>query len=360
MAEDSEQDKSERATPFKLSKAREKGSVARGSDLSYLTGLAAILSFGWASGTSFADNLAQDARQTLASAAGLEGDPSAVLPLAGRATAQLVASVGGMLATVFLVVLFFEVLQTEIIFSAVPLKLDFSRLNPATNLKRLISLRVLIETAKNLLKLTVYGTIAYLVISDAYIALVPTVWDAGRLGAAMAHAAGRLLILFMAAALLFALADQLIVRRDFGKKMRMSRRELRRENRDREGDPRIKQRRRQLHREFAKTSQSLRGVRGADVLITNPRHFAVGLRYAPDAMSAPQIVALGIDHVALRLRRVAFIYGITILEDPPLARALHGGGVLDREIPSVLYQPVADVYLELRRRQAAVTGVSDD
>ncbi len=358
--EDSEQNKSEQATPFKLTKAREKGSVARGTDLSFLTGLAAALAFAWTTGGSFAETVMHGARQTLASASGSSGDPASLGMLIAQAAGGMVAPIGMLIATIFIVVLFFEVLQTGLIFSAAPLKPDFSRLNPANNLKRLVSMRVLLETAKNVVKLTAYATIAYLVISNAYASLVPAVWDGSRLGVAMAQAGGRLLAGFMLAALVFALIDQLIVRRDFGKKMRMSRREVRRESRDREGDPRIKQRRKQLHREFTKSSQSMRNVRGADVLVTNPSHFAVALRYDSAVMDAPRVVSLGANQLALRLKSLAFFYGVTIVEDPPLARALFRSSHLDQEVPAPLYQPVADVYLRLRRtRTGAPAGERD-
>ena len=98
---------------------------------------------------------------------------------------------------------------------------------------------------------------------------------------------------------------------------------------------------------FEKLSQSLRGVRSADVLITNPVHYAVALRYEAGRMEAPTVVARGAHHVALRLRRLAFSYGVAIVENPPLARALYRCD-LDREIPDALFAPVAQVYRGLQ------------
>src|SRR5262249_26525415 len=143
---------------------------------------------------------------------------------------------------------------------------------------------------KTLLKFGAYVTLAGLVIRDV-VSEAASLTDGARLAEALGRVGLHLVLLCLGAALAFAVLDQIIARRDFGKKMRMSRREVRREHRDREGDARLKQRRKELHKEFARSSQSLRGVRGADVLITNPTHFAVALRYAPSTMAAPTIVS---------------------------------------------------------------------
>ena len=119
---------------------------------------------------------------------------------------------------------------------------------------------MLIETAKNIVKLAVYATLAFMVIRFAQTTALAWITDAERLAGSIQQLVLRLLAFFVAAAALFKVIDQLIVRGDFQKKMRMSRREVRRESRDREGEPRIKQKRRRLHREFAKLSQSLRHI----------------------------------------------------------------------------------------------------
>ena len=105
--------------------------------------------------------------------------------------------------------------------------------------------------------------------------------------------------------------------------MRMSRRELRREHRDREGEPRQKQKRKQLHAEFVQASQSLRGVKGADVVVTNPTHYAVALRYDAASMAAPAVVSRGAGDLALRIKQLAFRHNVVVIEDKALARALY-------------------------------------
>lgn len=159
---------------------------------------------------------------------------------------------------------------------------------------------------------------------------------------------------------MFAAVDQIIVRRQFLTKMRMSRREVRKEAKDREGEPRLKQKRKQLHREFTRASESLRNLRNADVLVTNPDHLAVGLRYQAQQMSAPQIVALGVDHLAQRLKRLAFCYGIPIIEDRALARQLYRPSALNRTIPETCYSKVAEIYNALRRSELKVEAETSD
>jgi flagellar biosynthesis protein FlhB len=357
---DSEQDKSEQPTHYKLLRSREKGVVARGMDLGFLTGLSAFLGFVWIVGPALATAIALAGRRALTLGPALSDDRNAPLAAAAMLFAPAMRLIVFLLATVFIVVLLFEIVQTGLVFSGHALKPDFSKLNPANGLKRLLSLRLLIETFKNVLKLVVYTTIAFLIIRSAIQSVVPSIGNGGVLSAAIERLGLLLLAAFVLGAVLFAVVDQLIVRRQFLKKMRMSRREVRREARDREGDPRLKQRRKQLHREFVKANESLRNIRTADLLVANPDHIAVGLQYRAQTMDAPLIVSLGTNDLAQRLKRLAFLYGIPILEDRALARALFHRSALNRPIPERCYQRVADIYIGLRRQHRAVEGDRQD
>jgi len=349
----SETDKSELPTPYKLQQARRKGQVARGMDLGFLTGLAAFSAYVWFFGADMAGDLANLARTTIAAAPGVTGTQHGLLALAGKMLQGAARPLLLLAGAVFLAVLVFEIIQTGgLLFSTEPLRFDLNRLNPAQGLKRLFSVRLLIETGKNILKMVVYGALAWMVVTAAVEVGTPAVTDAGALASGMRRDAFRMLALFVAAAVGFAILDQLIARRDFTKKMRMSRRDVRRESRDREGEPRQKQKRKQLHREFVKASESLRNIKGADVLVTNPTHYAVALRYDPRTMDAPMVVSRGAHRFALRLRRMAFLYGVVIVREPALARALYRCEI-NRPAPEVLYRPLADLYRALRARRAA-------
>ena len=350
MSEGGEQDKSELPTSYKLERARREGSVARGTDLGFVSMLAALCAALWLAG----DRLVATVKHS--TAVGLSAADADLAGLAGlRAlTDQLVHPVGAallpVLGGIFAVVLALEFIQTGPVFSTRAFRLDFNRLNPAAGLKRLFSVRLLIETAKGVLKLGLYGAIIGLLAMEAMRA-APLITDAGRLAATIGASALKLIGFAAAAAAAIALLDQLTSRRQFLKKMRMSRREVKREHRDREGDPRLKQRRKELHGQFSRASQSLKGIRGADLVVVNPVHFAVALRYRPEIADAPIVVSRGSHAFALRLRRLAFAYGTPVIVDPPLARRLFRQSALNRPIPEDLFRPVADHYTALRRNQ---------
>lgn len=349
MSEGAEQDKSELPTSFRLDRARREGTVARGMDLGFLAVLVGVTGLAWFAGARLIQaSMAASATGLAATSASIAGLPGVVV-LIGQMMEPVISVLLPMMAGLFAVVAAVEFLQTGPVFSTKALRFDFSRLNPATGLKRLFSVRMLIETAKGVLKLALYSAVAGLVIFEA-LKQAATLTDAGRLGAVMGVMLLKLFAWAAGAAAVIAILDQLTARREFLKKMRMSRREVKREHRDREGDSRLKQRRKELHGQFAKTSQSLRGIRGADLVIVNPVHFAVALRYQPEVMDAPLVVSRGSHAVALRLRRLAFAYGVPVIVDPPLARKLFQGSALHRPIPDTLFRPVADIYLGLRRR----------
>lgn len=343
-----EQDKSEQATPFKLKKAREKGQVARGMDLGFLVGLAVLLLYLWIAGPGLGNDIARASRDAIVSAPSVAGGPGELFALTGHVFAAVLKPLLIFFAGLFATSLLFEVVQVGVVFSAQPLKPDFSRLNPAKGLKRVFSKRMLVETLKNVLKLGVYSAVAWLCARQALDAYFARVGDGAGLALAMFAGGLKLLAWFVLAALCFAALDQLLVRREFGRNMRMSRRELRREHRDREGEPRQKQKRKQLHAEFVKASQSLRGVKGADVVITNPTHYAIALRYDAAEMAAPQIVSRGAGDLARRIKQLAFRCNVIVVEDKALARALYRRAALDAPVPEAFYREVAAVYNRVR------------
>jgi flagellar biosynthesis protein FlhB len=342
--DETELDKSELATPFKLKRAREKGTVARGIDLGFFAVLAAFVAYVWLVGSQAAFALARLAGATLGSAGRDTDAPGVLMAQTSGLFSAVVSPMLVLGGTVFAVVLLVEFVQVGPVFSFQVLKPDFSRINPGKGLKRLFSWRLMIEAAKSILKLGVYGTITWLVIRAATQVDVRAILDGRQLTSALANEGFRLLIFFTLAALIFATGDQILSRREFAKKMRMSRRELKREHRDREGDQRFKAKRKEFHSEFMKMAASLRNARGADVILTNPTHYAVALRYVPDKMDAPMIVSRGAGALAERIRRIGFTYQVTILQDAALARALFRTRVLEGEIPDHLFQPVADLY----------------
>jgi flagellar biosynthetic protein FlhB len=356
MAGEMEHDKSEEPTPFKLMRARRKGTVARGMDLGFLTALSAFFGYAWILGPSVGHKLSHAVQIAFVGGPQLADSRDALLQAAMVVLSSAVAPIALLAGCVFAIVLLFELLQTGFVFSGEPLKPNFSKLNPAQGLKRIFSLRLLIETGKQILKLCSYTTVGYLIIRAAVQTDSAGVTDAASLAAAMAHVFFKLLGAFLLLAVVFAALDQMIVRRDFLKRMRMSRREMRQEMRDREGEPRLKQKRKQLHAGFVKASQSIRGMRKADVLITNPTHVAIALHYDRRTMTAPLVVSTGTDRFAQRLKRMAFIYGVPVFEKPELARELLRTSALNRPIPGPSFQAVAAIYNTISKKKAALAA----
>lgn len=350
IMEESETDKTEQATPFKLDRSRKKGVVARGADLGLMAASGTALAYFWIGGAHFAGALAQGSRGAFRDGIALADSPLALLSTAERLVWFVVSPLLLLFALIFASVLIAEIVQTGGVFSTTPLTPDFSRLNPANGIKRVFSVRALVEAGKNLLKMAVYTLIAALVIQAVLKTRTSGLSDAQSVLGVLRASGLRLLAAFVLAAMAFAVLDQIIARRTFLGRMRMSRRELRREAREREGEPRIRQKRRQLHRQLALASQSLRNLRKADVLITNPDHVALALRYDARTMIAPTVVSIGTNHIAQRYKRLALIYGIPVVENRALARQLYRKAALNQVIPPDSYQGVAAVYNALRAR----------
>lgn len=351
MAEGGEElDKSETATPFKLDRARRKGMVARGTDLGFLSTLVGFAIVAQLFGSALAESMRSM----------LERSFTATIPMA-REVAWVSAATGSEARAIALVtllpvtVLIFVCVVIEIVqirgfvFSTAPLKPDFSRLNPAKGMKRLFSLRMLKELAKSLLKFAVYTAGAFLLLSSTFETAALNASDGRRLAGELTTAAGRLLILFIVLAAAMALVDQLLSRGEFARQMRMSRREVTREVREREGEPRQKRQRKQIMAEILKQAAAAAQIKGADVLIVNPTHYAVALRYRAEDGDAPVIRARGRNAFAHRMRKVAEREGIVIVRNPRLARALFHEGQVGRAIGQAHFVAVADIYIMLRR-----------
>ncbi len=239
MAEQQEQNRSEEPTPFKLKRAREKGMVARSVELGFLGSLAALALFGVIAGNALVQKFAVMMRTALSAGVERAGEPEQARAMVGEvywAAFQPLLLLGG---TIITVVIFLEILQLRgLVFSAHPLKPDFSRLNPAKGIKRLFSTRLLKETLKTILKAVVYGVAAWLVLRDSASRYAEAASDGEQLAGAFAAAGLRLIFVFAGIAVFFVIVDQVLVRGEFLKQMRMSRREVTREAKEREGDPR--------------------------------------------------------------------------------------------------------------------------
>jgi flagellar biosynthetic protein FlhB len=341
--QDREQDRTEQATPFKLEESRKRGEVQRSIEVaSFMLVLGLLLALLLCGGTVW-ERLCRTATALFEAAPA--GDLAALVGLCVRGCLELTLPFA---AAGMVLVLLGGLLQTGPIFTFQPLQPRFERIDPLKGFRKLFGKRILFEAIKSTVKVTLLGGVAYLFFSRNWPRLVvdATTADAGPL-IAIARLGIALLERLAVALLVIAVLDVVFVRWQYRRQMMMSRRELKEEIRRREGDPRVRARQRELQREGRKQSKSLAQVRDADVLITNPDHVGVALRYDRAQMSAPHIVAKGAGLWVLRMRLLAWRYSVPVREQRLLARHLFRHGAIDRPIPPESYIEVARLYADL-------------
>jgi flagellar biosynthesis protein FlhB len=339
-----EQDRTEQATPFKLEESKKRGEVARSTEVSTFALAAALLIVLLSGGAAAWESVCRSSEALFLQAASSD-DILAPLGQFVHAWLSITLPVGlvGIGAAIAA-----NILQTGPVFSFDPLTPRFERINPIAGLRRLFTRKLLIDTGKSILKLIVLGAVLYLFFKATWQALGAVIGASpeGQLQF-LARRGSKLLLQLVLTLLVLALIDWVLVRLQFRRQMMMSRHEVKEETRRREGDPYIRARLRELQRENLKQSRSLGRIPESDVLITNPDHIAIALRYVRGEMNAPHVIAKGTDLWVERMRTVARLHGIPILERRGLARQLWRHGAVDRPIPTEAYVDVARLYAEL-------------
>ena len=223
------------------------------------------------------------------------------------------------------------------------IKPEFSKISIFKGFKRLFSMRSVVELLKGVIKLVVVGIVTYVLMKPYFSGIEHTVNQTMTVllediyTLTVKVLSGIVIILFF-----MAIADLLYQRWEFNKQMRMTKQEVKDEYKQTEGDPYIKGKLKQMRMDKARI-RMMANVPKADVIITNPTHFAIALKYDPDTSDAPVVIAKGVDELALRIREVAKEHDIIIYENPPLARSLYDLVDLDESIPQELYKAVAEV-----------------
>ncbi|GHB10184.1 flagellar biosynthesis protein FlhB [Salinicola rhizosphaerae] len=359
MAEqnDSDQEKTEPATARRLEKAREEGQVARSRELATFLLLASGVLGLWTLGGHLYDELGLVMEQAFIFDRSLAFDSARMLShiwTLGQRT--LIA-----LLPLFLLFAVAAILGPTLLggwlISAKSLKPQFSKLNPLKGLKRQFSTQALAELAKAIAKSVLVGGVGVVYLwshRDTLVALMEMPIQQALATAMRLAAVGcALIVTSMIVVILIDVPYQLW---SHHKKLRMSREDIRQEHKESEGDPHVKGRIRSQQQAMARR-RMMSKVPTADVIVTNPTHYAVALSYDQDAMSAPRVVAKGADHVAAKIRELGDEADVPRLEAPPLARALYHHVDLDQEIPGDLYTAVAEVLAwAFRLKQIAVEG----
>jgi flagellar biosynthesis protein FlhB len=349
-----EKDKTEQATPFKLQEAKRRGQVAKSLDFNSFFIIAGALGvlYGW--GDTFLRQGLLLLRGVLAQAG------TAVFDVPHLMTwfTAIALGVGALMAPVFATFVILMVganlIQTGPVFTTYPLKPDPQRINPVAGFKRVFSRRMLFEGVKSVIKLFLFGFTAYLVIMNLLPGLLALIHiDPRAYAPLLLGEVAQLVFKLAMMVLIVAAIDFAYTRWDFGKRMMMSRRDIKEEVKRREGDPQVRAKLRELQREAAKRARSVSRVPEADVLITNPTHFAVALCYEQGWMAAPVLVAKGANAVALEMRRAAERHGIPVYERPALARQVFREVEIDEPISAGTFAEIARVYADVyaRRRE---------
>ena len=343
MAEDSDLEKTEPASARKLEQAREEGDVPRSRELATCT----ILLAGGLGLMFTGEGMVRRLNNMLTSGLSFDRerafDFDLLLMNLGVSAVDVLISMAPFAGLLILVALGSPMLIGGWLFTAKSLMPNFGRLNPMSGLGNMFSVRALVELAKAIGKTLLVGTISWMVISSQIEPMLALSTE--PLASGSAHLGHLLLTGFISIVcglVVIALIDVPYVLWQYASKLKMTREEVRQESKESDGDPQVKARMRQMQREMAKR-RMMSEVPTADVVVTNPTHYAVALKYTEGKMRAPKVVAKGADEIAAKIREIAAENKVALLEAPPLARALYRHAELGDEIPAALYTAVAEV-----------------
>lgn len=346
-------EKTEEATPHKRQEVRKKGQVAKSGEIG--TALAIFVGF-------YTINVVFDSSVTrvgnlirffLQDVSQWNGSLEQVMSFFQIIVREGLSILLPIFASLLLVGVISQLAQVGLMFNTETIRPQFSRINPLEGFKRIFSKRAIVDLIKSSLKVMLVSYIAYNLLQEAFIWL-PTISQME-----MEHAVELISELVFSLAqtigmvlLIIAAIDYFYQRREFTKNIMMSKEEIKEEYKQMEGDPQIKSRIRRKQRELA-SRRMMEAIPTADVVITNPTHFAIVLSYKAEAMSAPEVVAKGAGAIAVRIKEVATEHEVPMVENPPLARALYKAVEIGQQIPADLYPAVAEVLAfvyQLRRR----------
>lgn len=357
MAEENDAaSKTEEPTPRKLEKAREKGDVPKTSDLAPLAAMVAAATVVALAGGTLSRNLAAallpfiahpEAMQ-LAGGGGVGVARQAIMAAAPALAAVLLAAAAAGAAG--------NLIQHGLMYTPEKLKPSWNKLSPMAGLKRMFGVDGLVQFLKSVLKIIIVGFIAWLVLKPHIHKLQNlSALDPAAILPLTSDILRRLVFAVAGFLLVITGADYLWQRYRFMQRMRMSKEETKEEFKQSDGDPHVKARQRQIRHERARR-RMMQAVPSATVVVMNPTHYAVALRYEAGESGAPMCVAKGLDAVALKIREIAEGAGVPVIEDPPLARALYAAVDIDDVIPAAHYEAVAKIIgfiLSGRTRSAA-------
>ena len=351
-------DKTEKATAKKRRDAKRKGQVRRSTEVN--TTFCTLVMFGllFAIWPWFVEQMKTVFLEFLSPATVVQASggltSNEVIAILARMILGLFGAVFPLLLAALVAGVAINVMQIGFMYTTETLKVKFDKLNPATGLKNMLSPRKLVDLAKNLAKIFLVGYVAY----SEYINLLEKF--SGYVGQNIQvsfidimRTAFLMALRMCIVMIVISIADFFYQWWKYEKDLRMSKQEVKDEHKMIEGDPKIKGKIRQKQMQMS-AMRMMSAVPEADVVITNPTHYAVALKYDDAVSSAPMVIAKGQDYIARKIREVALEHDVQIVENPPLARTLYELCEVDDEIPEDLYQAIADILVFVYRQKGRI------
>jgi flagellar biosynthetic protein FlhB len=350
--ENDDAQRTEDPTQKRLSDARERGEVPRSQDVVTFATLGAatfaIILWGSDTGKTFLD----DFTGFIAAPEAMDSSAGGILSLAWGIGIALLAMLALPFLLMFVAAIAGNLVQAPLMFSGERMKMDLAKLSPGKGFNRLLGGEALITFTKGLIKIFCAGAAAvWAVLPDRNLVLSLVASDPRGAGAATLSLTIKMLGAVLAVVAIFAAIDWFWQRYSFMRRMRMSKQEIRDEMKQSEGDPLVKMKIRQVRMERGR-KRMMAAVPEATVVVMNPTHYAVALKYESGGMAAPKCVAKGVDALALRIRDLAKEHKVPVVENPPLARALYAAVDVDGEIPVEHYKAVAQIIGFIMRQRS--------
>jgi len=343
MAEESDLEKTESASPRRIEKAREEGDVPRSRELATCTILLAAGGGMWVQGDKVVAQIRHMLSTSLSFERSMAFDMNLLLDRSAASIADVVIAFLPIILLLLIVALGSPLLIGGWLFSTKALQPNFGKMNPLSGLSNMVSIRSAVELGKAITKTVLIGWVAWVVVSGQINEMLTLGVEPIQTGSA--HLAHLLLVSFLSIVsvlVIIACIDAPYQMWQYANKLKMTREEVRQEAKESDGNPEIKAKIRAQQREMARR-RMMSEVPTADVVVTNPTRYAVAIKYADGSMNAPKVVAKGVGEVAAKIREVAAANNVPMLEAPALARALHRHTDLGDEVPEALYLSVAEV-----------------
>ena len=336
-------EKTEKATPKKREDERKKGQVAKSQDVN--TAIILLFSFIllFIVGSFIKNKMMDLFVHSFTEQIHLEVTIESTMKLLTESLIQFAFIVIPFMAIAFIAAIIANILQVGILFTAEPLKFDLKKIDPIQGAKRIFSVRALVELLKSLFKIVMIGTITFTIIWIYKDDMLQLAFKSPESSVTFFGEVTIIMALSAVLALLFlAVLDYLYQKYDFEKKIRMSKQDIKDEHKNIEGDPFIKSKLKEKQRQMA-MSRMMSEVPNADVVITNPTHYAIAIKYDETVTAAPYVIAKGTDTTALKIKEIAKQHNVMTVENKPLARSMYEVVEIDEVIPEDFYQSVAEI-----------------